>query len=178
MEKEKSKREIPFGKAVRVMNYKMWKVNVSVGNKQTIPAICVSNLDGTWKVQIPSTSLMYSALTDLYSTEEKKDFDILFSFLTNFNFATTISTGHYQNMLILLTYAYMNPQVLDEGFDPADGKNLSHKEFMDRIKSCVVEYQAFAKEQRKEEDLTEEEYKQAETAAEMQESLEQMEKEN
>ena len=181
MEKENDviqrKRESPFGKAVRIQNFKMWRTNVSVGSKQTIQAICISNLDGTWKVQIPQTYLMFRALTDLYGTEDKQDFDILFSFLTNFNFATSISNGHFQNFLILAVYGYMHPEVLEKGFKPADKKFLSYKDFMQRIKTGIESYKEFARNS-KPEDMTDEEYRQAETAAEMQDKLDELEKTN
>lgn len=144
---EKKPREIPFGKPAIIRDFKMWRTKVSIGKKKTIEAIVITNADGTWKVQIPQTYLMFRALTDLYSTENKMDFDILFSFITNFNFCTSISHGHFQDFLILAVYGYMHPEVLTKGYEPEDKKMLSYDEFMHRIKLSVESYkQAIAAE--------------------------------
>ena len=162
MEKKKSKvaakqqpttetREIPFNRAVRIRNFKMWRTRVNVGNKKTVEAIVISDLDGTWKVQIPETYLMFRALSDLYSTEDKQDFDILFSFLTNFNFCTSISHGCFQNFLILAVYGYKHPEVLDEGYEPEDKKFLSYDEFFSRVRQTIADYKKFLAESENEE---------------------------
>ncbi len=162
MEKKKSKvaakqqpttekREIPFNRAVRIRNFKMWRTRVNVDNKKTVEAIVISDLDGTWKVQIPETYLMFRALSDLYSTEDKQDFDILFSFLTNFNFCTSISHGCFQNFLILAVYGYKHPEVLDEGYEPEDKKFLSYDEFFSRVRQTIADYKKFLAESENEE---------------------------
>ena len=140
------KQKIPFGKAVRIGNFKMWRTKVKVDKKKTIEAIVVSDVEGLWKVQIPETYLMFRALTDLYSTEDKHDFDILFSFLSNFNFCTSISLGVFQNFLILAVYGYMHPEVLDEGYEPEDKKFLSYDEFLSRVKQCIADYKKYIEE--------------------------------
>lgn len=149
-QKEKKPREIPFVKPVTIRNFKMWRTKVKVDKKKTIEAIVISSMDSTWKVQIPETYLMFRALTDLYSTENKEDFDILFSFLTNFNFCTTISHGTFQNFLILAVYGYMHPEVLDKGYEPEDKKFLSYDEFIARVKQSVADYKQYIAETEKE----------------------------
>lgn len=156
--KEKKPREIPFGKPARIRNFKMWRTKVKLNKKETIEAIVISNLEGTWKVQIPQTYLMFHALTDLYATEDLKDFDILFSFLTNFNFCTQISHGDFQNFLILAVYGYMHPEVLEEGYEPEDKRFLSYSEFIHRIKLGVESYKANVAAEQKEKEKQNEEF--------------------
>lgn len=156
--KEKKLREIPFGKPAIIGNFKMYRTRVSVDKKKTIQAIVIANLDGTWKVQIPETYLMFRALTDLYSTKNKMDFDILFSFITNFNFCTSISHGHFQDFLILAVYGYMHPEVLAKGYEPEDKKMLSYDEFMYRVKGCIDGYKEFAERLKKEPEQQNEEF--------------------
>ena len=135
-------REIPFGKPARIRDFKMWRTKVKVDKNKTIEAIVISNID-----EIPQTYLMFRALTDLYATEDMTDFNILFSFITNFNFCTQISHGCFQDFLILAVYGYMHPEVLEDGYEPEDKKFLSYEEFMHRIKLSVESYkQAIAAE--------------------------------
>lgn len=148
---DKKLREIPFVKPARIGALKIWRTKVSDGNKKQIKAIVVSNHDSTWKVQIPETYMMFRAITDLYSTGNQKDIEILFSFLSNFNLCTSISNGHFQNFLILVIYAYMHPEVLDDGYEPKDKQQLSYDEFMHRIKSCIEEYKTHVEEMKEEE---------------------------
>ena len=151
-QEQKKGREIPFVKPASIGNFKMWRTRIKLDKKKTIEAIIISDLDGTWKVQIPQTYLMFRALTDLYSTESKEDFDILFSFLSNFNFCTSISLGVFQNFLILAVYGYMHPEVLDEGYEPEDKKFLSYDEFLARVKQSIADYKQYIVESEKEEE--------------------------
>lgn len=66
MEKENNELIIPFVKAVRVGNYKLWR------SKKDMEFIHVSNLDGSWKVQIPSTSNMFGFISQQYATIDKE----------------------------------------------------------------------------------------------------------
>lgn len=157
-QKEKKPREIPFGKPARVQNFKMWRTKIKVNKKETIEAIVISNLEETWKVQIPQTYLMFSALKDLYGTESMEAFNILFSFLTNFNLCTQISHGNFQNFLILAVYGYMHPEVLEKGYEPEDKKFLSYDEFMHRIRLCIDSYKEHVAAERKEMERQNEEF--------------------
>ena len=156
--KEKTPREIPFGKPARIGNFKMWRTHVRVGKKETIEAIVISNADDTWKVQIPQTFLMFRALSDLYGTEDRQDFNILFSFITNFSFCTQISHGDFQNFLILAVYGYMHPEVLEKGYEPEDKKFLSYEEFIRRIKLSVDSYKEYVAADQKELEKQNEEF--------------------
>ena len=65
---------IPFGKAVRVGNFKLWRSNynlVSGKEKTIIECVHVSNLDGSWMVRIPSTSQTFSTICNGYATVDE-----------------------------------------------------------------------------------------------------------
>lgn len=63
---------IPYGKAVRVGNYKLWrgKYVLSGKEKASIDCIYVSSLDGTWMTRIPATSGMFTTICNGYATTE------------------------------------------------------------------------------------------------------------
>ena len=65
---------IPFGKAVRVGNFKLWRGNFVMASgkeKTTIECVHVSNLDGSWMVRIPSTSTMFGFICSQYATVDE-----------------------------------------------------------------------------------------------------------
>lgn len=65
---------IPFGKAVRVGNFKLWRSNfalVSGREKSIIECVDVSTIDGSWYVRIPSTSAMYGTICNGYATTDE-----------------------------------------------------------------------------------------------------------
>lgn len=83
---------IPFNKAVRAGNFKLWRIRQNIDWQPTaedvkddetkellvagkirlkkrnvsIEAICVSNLDGTWQTRIPQTFSMFGTLSECY----------------------------------------------------------------------------------------------------------------
>lgn len=61
------KYKIGFGKGVRAGNFRLYKIRASVGAKQHLDSIIVSNLSQSWKVQIPSDCPMYSFVEMLYA---------------------------------------------------------------------------------------------------------------
>lgn len=65
---------IPFGKAVRVGNFKLWRGRyVMAGGKDRtgIECVHVSSLDGSWMVRIPSTSTMFGFICSQYATVDE-----------------------------------------------------------------------------------------------------------
>lgn len=78
---------IPFGKAVRVGNFKLWRGNyVLQDGKSKTPIECVnvSNLDGSWMVRIPATCTLFSTICNGYATiDEKLREDFLGMIFTN-----------------------------------------------------------------------------------------------
>ena len=80
MEKEKLLNKddslvIPFGKAVRVGNFKLWrgKYVLSGKEKSSIDCLHVSSLDGTWMTRVPATSGMFTTICNGYATTEDDD---------------------------------------------------------------------------------------------------------
>lgn len=70
---ENYSKEIPFGKAVRLGNFKLWRSKFVIGTgaeKTEISCVCVSNLDGSWMTRIPSTSNMYGVIVGSYNTAD------------------------------------------------------------------------------------------------------------
>ena len=64
---------IPYLKPARVGNFKVWRGRYTVKvdkEKQDIECINVSNLDGSWRVQIPSTMMMYATIADAFNTTD------------------------------------------------------------------------------------------------------------
>lgn len=65
---------IPFGKAVRVGNFKLWRGLFALGkgrDKSSVECLHVSSLDGAWMVRIPCTSQMFATLMQGYATVDE-----------------------------------------------------------------------------------------------------------
>lgn len=79
--------EIPYNRAVRVGNFKLWRSKyVITGGKEktSIDALNISNLDGSWMTRIPATSGMYKFVLSQYATvDETLRDNILGMILTN-----------------------------------------------------------------------------------------------
>ena len=79
MEKEKLLNKddslvIPFGKAVRVGNFKLWRGNYIIGegkHKTTVECLYISSLDGAWMTRIPSTSPMFTTVCNGFATTDE-----------------------------------------------------------------------------------------------------------
>lgn len=124
MEK-KIERAIPFGRAVRAGNFKLWRgryeMKTSEGNMQ-IECIHVSDLDGAWSVRIPETYEMFGILMSLYndSTDEMniamsaQAAGALASLLSNMMFASVVGNGYFHRGIGLIATLYANPQMLSE----------------------------------------------------------------
>lgn len=64
---------IPFGKATRVGNFKLWRGNYTLGrgkDKTAIECVYVSSIDGSYMVRIPATSGMFSTICNGYATTD------------------------------------------------------------------------------------------------------------
>lgn len=94
MEQENKNLQIPFVKPARVGNFKLWRSKTSlsyaptdedrakvreesggkkkaVTRKVDIEVINISSLDGSWKVQIPQTSTLFSVIANGYATTDE-----------------------------------------------------------------------------------------------------------
>lgn len=107
--------EIPYGRAVSVGNFKLWRGKYNLGrgkDKNEIECVHVSNLDGSWMVRIPSTSSMFSTILQGYATvDESLRNNYLGMILTNvFNVSTISSVALHDafNFLVeMMTFPYM-----------------------------------------------------------------------
>ena len=66
---------IPYGRAVRVGNYKLWRGKYVLSGKERtrIDCIYVSSLDGTWMTRIPATSGMFTTICNGYANTTDDD---------------------------------------------------------------------------------------------------------
>ena len=143
---------IPFVRPVRVGNFKLWRsrfqmsVNVEdngVRRKEKVDVEClnVSDVEGTWKVQVPSTFEMFSVLSALYQDYSSDDERLrsksagLFSILLgNMMYATTIGNGYYHRALEIVATCYAYPMILDK----KDKRNKDLRKDVDSLVSAFV----------------------------------------
>ena len=101
---------IPFGKAVRVGNFKLWRGNyVMAGGKDrtSIECVHVSNLDGSWMVRIPSTTMLFGNICNYFTMG---DFSYLEDFLLpNFQMLMTDDNRILHEVYRMLYIASKNP---------------------------------------------------------------------
>lgn len=74
MEK-KEKNTIPFVKAERVGNFKLWRSKYSLQSgkdKTMVDCLHISNLDGSWMIRIPSTMTLYGTICQGFELPEKQ----------------------------------------------------------------------------------------------------------
>ena len=107
---------IPFGKAVRVGNYKLWRGNYAIGrakDKMSVECIYISTVDGSWMTRIPATSAMYSTLTNGYATvDENLRGQFLGMILTNIYNVSTIPSVALHDAFYFLTEMMTYPYLL------------------------------------------------------------------
>ena len=114
--KEESK--IPFVKAARVGNFKVWRSRITVSgmDSKSVEAINVSNLDGSWKVQIPQTMMMFGTISQGFAVddEQRREQFLGAVFGNIYNISTNSSVALHDGLCFLtemLTFPYM---LLDE----------------------------------------------------------------
>ena len=155
--------DIPFVKPVRVGNFKLWRSKFQVyaypdldeeqakrmvaekgkvrREKFDVECLNVSNLEGTWKVQVPSTFEMFAMLSALYSDYVGEDQQlrdragsVLSCFLGNMMYVSSIGNGYYQRALEMVAGCYACPDLL---VDKKKSKEL-RKEVGKLIKDFLV----------------------------------------
>ena len=133
---------IPFGRAVRVGNFKLWRGNYNLGtgkDKNVIECVHVSNLDGSWMVRIPSTSTMFSLIVNGYATvDEAMREKFLGMVFTNQLNVCASGSESLHDAFFFLTEMMTFPYLL-----------LSEKEMKDRMEKEMKEL-GFDKAKRKE----------------------------
>lgn len=134
---------IPFGKAVRVHNFKLWRGNYAIedGKKKTpVECLYVSTIDGAWMTRIPSTIEMYGFLVVAYEDYKSDDPHrrangeaVLTIVISNMLYASSIGNGYYQRALEICATVYAHPGLLDK-------KKKEHKGFMKDVKGLVDKF--------------------------------------
>jgi len=118
---------IPFGKAARVGNFKLWRGNYVIGSgkdRTSIECVHVSSLDGSWMVRIPSTSQMFSTIANSYATTDETIRDNFLGMLfSNFMNVTNVPSEALHDAFFFLTEMMSFPYML-----------LSEKEMEKRMK--------------------------------------------
>lgn len=152
-------RRVPFNRYVRVGNFQMCRRSVPVGTGRSISAIEVTDMDGLWKLQIPSTWQLYALLTELYGTGVDADEDILQTYITTFYLSCCVADGYFRRGLLMLARAYAHPESLED------------ESFLSEVRVLSDQFKDFVAENRADGDLTDEEYNQAKTADAMRQSL-------
>jgi len=161
-------KKIPFVKPARVGNYKVWRTKTTVGkgkDKYDVEQICVSDLEGVWQVRIPSTNVMFSAITGLYADESlAPSLDTIFA---NMLMASTIPNGYFHRAVQMCASVYFNPDLLR--------KRKERKGFVKEAKRLIgdfLDWRSLYDAQAKESEPTEEQERSDEVLEEMFEEIE------
>lgn len=133
---------IPFGKAARVGNYKVWRGRYTVGSgkdKLDMECIHVSSLDGSWMVRIPSSTTMFTLICNGWATidEKMRDEFLGMVFANIFNTSTSGSEA-FHDLVFFMTEVISFPYLL-----------LSEKDMKERMDKSMKEL-GFDKSKRKE----------------------------
>lgn len=118
--KESEKKSIPFTRAVRVGNYKIWRSRFYLGKKKegmSVECLNVSNLDGTWMTRVASTSSMYGLILQAYGEDAEK---VLLGILSNMMQVCTSSSPYLHDAFFILTQMMTYPYMLLSEQDMAD----------------------------------------------------------
>lgn len=175
MEKEELTIKIPFGKAARIGNFKIWRSRVEQQftpqlseeqkemikegkarpkkQKADIEAINVSNLDGTWMIRIPQTYEMFGMITCCYQWSQSRNpedrergVSFLSTALSNMIFCSTICNGFYHQALKMIATAYAHPSLLSDKKQRKDFDKEA-KDLIKRFLDWRVEYERHLNEQ-------------------------------
>lgn len=140
------KNPIPFGKSMRIGNYKIWRSKTSVSYTPTdeerarvreetcgkakivarkfdIDVINISNLDGSWSTKIPSTTGMYSTILLAFEQKEKDRDTFLTMIFGNFYMCCTMNNVFVHDAFSFLMQIMQFPYIL-----------LPEKEMVKRMK--------------------------------------------
>ncbi len=161
-------KKIPYQKAVRVGNYKLWRSKTAItinpteeerskvrveshGRKKLvskrfdIDVINVSNLDGSWKVQLPATMMIYTIICDAFNQPEEVRDNFLRLLFGNYLTLTTSSSLFLHDAMCfiseLLAFPYMLLSEKDMSARMLDfykEKGIDKKEAKDQIEKFVI----------------------------------------
>lgn len=137
-----SNSKIPFVKAVKVGNFRLWRVR-----KDVVDCICVGNADGTWCVRVPSTFEMYAVLNALYDdylspygSVSERGGTVLDTILSNMMYATVVGNGYFHQALMHIATAYANPSFLDSDDEHHDAFFGSFSRLLDDFRAWCEKY--------------------------------------
>ena len=163
------KKVIPFGKAVRVGNYKVWRSTINLGGRNagfSVQQINVSNLDGSWQVKIPETQKMFATITMCYQDNKEDFLEVMFANMLTvcLNNNEYLHDGfNILNQLIITPYLMLPESEMieylregckfEEGYDSEEKVNKlitamcdNRKELFDlivtKVRNCVRDYHA------------------------------------
>ena len=192
--------EIPYNRAVRVGNFKLWRSKYVVASgkeKTSVDCLHVSSLDGAWMTRIPATSGMYGFFLSQYATvDENLRENILGMLLTNMlNICLTPSVALHDALFFLtemMTFPYnllpekemvkrMKENMKKLGVDKKQAEDHINKmveyrkqlyELIERKKSAFIEeYERQQEERWAKEDEAQKQLEQDDTAEQMLEVL-------
>ena len=126
-------REIPYGKPVRVGNFKLWRTKKTIGRgreRSDIEQVNVSTLDESWQVKIPATYEMVALLRSLFAECSEQRNSQLSSIFCNILYTSCVPNGYFQKAVSLCAMAYANPDLLRDG-----GKE--HDDFVKSVRAVV-----------------------------------------
>ena len=150
MEKNDNALLIPFVKAVRVGNFKLWRSKYpSKPSKDTSSVECmnVSNLEGSWHIRIPATHSMFSVIANGYATvdnEMRENF--LGMVLTNIYNVSTIGSTALHDAFFFLTEMMTVPYLLLPEKEMKKRLDKSYRDAgfdKDKRKKCVGDMMSY-----------------------------------
>lgn len=156
---------IPFVRPARVGNFKIWRSKYQMSaypkldeeeakrvvaekgkvRKEKIDVECinVSNVEGTWKVQVPSTFEMFGVLSSLYSDYTSANMNVreraknvFFTVLGNMMYASCIGNGYYHRALDMVATCYAHPKLLTED-------DAQHADLLRDLENLVKDFLAW-----------------------------------
>lgn len=126
-------REIPYGKPVRVGNFKVWRTKKTIGRgkeRTDVEQVNVSTLDESWHVKIPATFEMVAMMRGLFSENTERRDGQLSAIFSNILYSSCVPNGYFQRALSMCAMAYADPGLLREDGD-------GHDEFMHDVRVLV-----------------------------------------
>lgn len=141
---------IPFGRVVRVGNYKLWRSKYTIGSgrgKADVDCINVSTIDDSgWLVRIPATKSVYGMIAQAYATtDDSIRENFLGMVFTNYNNLTTIDSEALHDAFFFLTEMMTFPYLLlpekemcrrmEESLNAAGMEKKARKEHIDHFRT-------------------------------------------
>lgn len=116
--------KVPFNRAVRVGNFKLWRSSVKVktsDGKMVSECLSISTLVGEWLVRVPDTWEMFGQLCSAYGDTLSDDKEkravgeaIVTNVCSNMLYVSSTANGYYLQGVKMLTAAFYNPDILRE----------------------------------------------------------------